>query len=100
MPESVDSLIKTLLCWVLRDHARVSPAAVASATVHMVGVGCPLFVWVPEEGDRFRKEVSWSKARPVGIVGSKYVCDLHVIDVASVANSDGLLHSISWQGNL
>ena len=59
MPESVDRLIKNPPLTVLRDHARVSPAAVASAAVHMVGVGCPLFIRVPEGDDRFRKEVCW-----------------------------------------
>ena len=30
-----------------RHHARVAPAAVARAAVHVVRVRCPLLVWIP-----------------------------------------------------
>ena len=44
------TLLKSTSFWgALRDHSRVSPAAVASAAVHVVRMGCPLFVRVPDE---------------------------------------------------
>ena len=46
--------------WVLGDHSGVAPTAMASATVHVVGMCCPLFVRVPEgkSGDETRRRMT------------------------------------------
>ena len=79
-----------------RHHARVAPAAVARAAVHVVRVRCPLLVWIPTTQNCVNHEFA-SKCEQIYL---NWMGNLHVVNVASVAHSDSLLDAVSWQRNL
>ena len=112
--------LKTLLCWVFRRPCQSIPSCrgqchcthgrrgLSSLRKGSWGGGS-----VQERSMLVKSQTSWYSWKQIClwltcnrcnqtnlVVVNRRACDLHVIDVASVANSDGLLHSISWQRNL